>query len=101
MPPWNSLPPDLVITLTTPPVLRPYSAWYPEVLTSTSWMNSLLMSLPWMPLMTFVVLTPSIRKLFSDDVEPYTEMPPPPAIIGMPPDGDRPCDSPLSSWTPG
>ena len=54
-----------MITLTTPPVLRPYSAWYPPVLTSTSWMNSVLMFLPWKPLMTLVVLTPSIRNRFS------------------------------------
>jgi hypothetical protein len=33
-------------------------------------MNSVLMFLPWKPLMTFVVLTPSIRKRFSDDVDP-------------------------------
>jgi len=33
-------------------------------------MNSLLMSLPWKPLMTFVVLTPSIRNRFSDEVDP-------------------------------
>ena len=37
---------------------------------STSWMNSVLMSLPWKPLMTLVVLTPSIRNRFSDEVDP-------------------------------
>ena len=38
--PCSSLPPDLVTALITPPVERPYSAWYPPALTSTSWMKS-------------------------------------------------------------
>jgi hypothetical protein len=37
---WNSLPPDLVSMLTTPPVNRPYSAETPDVVVVVSWTAS-------------------------------------------------------------
>ena len=38
--PLNSLPPDLVIVETTPPVKRPYSAEMPPVMMVVSWIAS-------------------------------------------------------------
>jgi hypothetical protein len=58
------------MTFTTPPSARPYSAGYPPDFTSTSSTNSTLIALPWMPLMTFVVLMPSVIHWFSADVAP-------------------------------
>jgi hypothetical protein len=48
-PPVNWLPPDLVRTFSEPPVMRPYSAGMPPVLTSTSSMKSKLSDFVWSP----------------------------------------------------
>ena len=44
--PWNSLPPPLVTTFTTPPVAWPYSASKPPVLTCVSLMKSVVTPAP-------------------------------------------------------
>ena len=58
--PRNVLPPDLVMTLITPPVARPYSAGRPPVLTSISSTKSKLSCLPFSARSTPVVFSPSM-----------------------------------------
>ena len=67
--------PDLVMTLMTPPVNRPYSALYPPVMTSVSWMNSLGRLVVSRPKPGSVVLMPSTMYVFSTEVEPPSAVP--------------------------
>ncbi len=59
--PWNVFVPDLVMTLTTAPCARPYSAEIAELETTTSWMASKLLLAPKVPVVGSVVSTPSKR----------------------------------------
>ena len=70
--PWNWLPPLLVITLTTPPPKRPYSAEMPEVRTCVSSMASSMNRLFEVPNRLSLVSTPSIRKMLSKAKAPPT-----------------------------
>src|SRR3954469_310115 len=68
--PRKLLLPLFVTTLITPPVIRPYSAGRPPVLTSTSCTKSKLSVLPLSPTSTPVVLRPSMMYWFSAPDDP-------------------------------
>jgi hypothetical protein len=72
---WNALVPDLVSTLTAPPVSRPYSAFRPPVFTSTCCTKSKFSVLPSVPVLTPVVFRPSMMYWFSALVDPLIDGP--------------------------
>ncbi len=70
--PENRLLPLFVITLTTPPLKRPYSADTPDVSTWTSWIaSSMNRALGW-PSTLSLMSTPSIRNTLSYANAPLT-----------------------------
>ncbi len=73
--PWNSLPPDLVIALIAPPLVRPYSGMYPPVTTFTSSMNSEVRGVPSVPKPGLFTAMPSMRYRFSGEVAPLIPTP--------------------------
>ena len=63
------------MALTTPPVMRPYSAGRPVVSVCVSEMNSTLTDLTLTPVFTPVALRPSMMYSFSAPEDPYTVAP--------------------------
>ena len=68
--PENSLPPDFVIALTTPPEKRPNSAEIDPVVTVVSWIASSMKSGSAWPRRFSFTETPLIRNRFSNDIAP-------------------------------
>ena len=83
--PWKMFVPDFVMTLTTAPWTRPYSAEMFEFETTTSWIVSKLLFAPKVPVVGSVVSTPSKRKTFAESGAP--------TAFGLP--------SPSMSFCPG
>ena len=78
--PWISLPPDLVMVLTTPPVKRPYSAEMPETEAVVSWMaSSMKRSSAW-PRRFSLTTTPLTMNRFSNDWLPEMVTAPVPSL---------------------
>ena len=59
--PWNSLPPDFVMTLMMPPIAFPYSASKPLVWIAISWIESKVKLDVKVCVTGSVVFSPSIR----------------------------------------
>ena len=72
--PLKTLPPDLVIVLTTPPWNRPYSAEMLPVEIFVSWMASSMNRLRAWPRRFSLITTPLTRLRFSYDSAPDTMM---------------------------
>src|SRR3954469_3091292 len=68
--PLNVLPPLLVITLTTPPEKRPYSAEMPPVRMFVCWMASSMNRLFAVPNRLSLMSTPFIMNTLSNEVAP-------------------------------
>src|SRR5215813_4189984 len=72
---WTSLPPDLVMVLTTPPPKRPYSADTAEVEVVVSWMASSMKRSNGWPRRFSLITTPLTMNRFSYDWLPAMLMP--------------------------
>ena len=74
--PLNRFPPDLVMTFTTPPPNRPYSADIPAVAIVVSWIaSSMYRSYAW-PRKFSLTFTPLTMKRLSYDIDPEIEYAP-------------------------
>ena len=72
--PEKSLPPDLVMTFTTPPVKRPYSAEIPDVEAVVSEIASSMKRFNGPPRRFSLITTPLISQRFSKDMAPEMEI---------------------------